>query len=135
MVITMIIMDVVHLTIMKTFHNYLIASVLSRTHLHGMKRQINMCIFVIEFHNLIEFNPKNLLKELNWIELNSIKFNLIEISTKTQTMLNPKEKNIMFSSINFNLWIHSMYLNSIQIQLSCMESNCIMQIQVFHYAT
>jgi hypothetical protein len=59
------ILDVVHLTIMKTFHNYLIASLLSPTHLYGMKRQINMCIFVIEFHNLIEFNPKKLLKELN----------------------------------------------------------------------
>jgi predicted RNA-binding protein with TRAM domain len=35
---TMIIMDVVHLTIMKTFHNYLIASLFSSTHLHGMKK-------------------------------------------------------------------------------------------------
>jgi hypothetical protein len=98
-------MDVVHLTIMKTFHNCLIASLLSPTHLHGMKRQINMCIFVIEFHYLIEFNSTKLLKELNWIWLNPIKFNLIEISTKTLTVLNPKEKNIVFSSINFNLWI------------------------------
>jgi hypothetical protein len=37
--------------------------------------------------------------QLNWIE-----FNQIEISL---TMLNPKEKNIIFSSIHFNLeiWI------------------------------
>ncbi len=112
MVIAMITMDVVHLTIMKIFHNYLIASLLSLTHLHGMKKQIKMCFFVIEFHNLIECNPIKLLKELNWIWIefnwiwfNLIKFNLIEILVKTLTMLNPKENSIVFSSINFNLWI------------------------------
>jgi hypothetical protein len=83
-----------------------------------------MCIFVIEFHNVIEFNPTKLLKELNWIWLNPIKFNLIEISMRRILCL------VQLTSI---YEFHSMYLNSIPIQLSCVESNCIMQIQVFHY--
>jgi len=57
--------------------------------------------------------------QLIWIWFNSTKFNLVETSLKTQTMLNPKEKNIVFHSIHFNLgiWIeyelHSIYLNYI----------------------
>jgi hypothetical protein len=38
-----------HVTIMKTFHNYLIISLISPTQLHDMKRQINMCLLIIEF--------------------------------------------------------------------------------------
>ncbi len=57
--------------------------------------------------------------QLNWNWFNSTKLNLVEISLKTQIMLNPKENNIVFGSIQFNLgiWIeyelHSIYLNYI----------------------
>jgi hypothetical protein len=45
--------------------------------------------------------------QLNWIWFSSTKLNLVEISLETQIMLNPKEKNIVFGSIQFNLgnWI------------------------------
>ncbi len=83
-------------------------------------------IFTFGWIQLNKIMQKNQLKPiwiqpicivLNWIWFNSTKFNLVEISLKTQTMLNPKEKNIVFGSIHFNLgiWIeyelHSTYLN------------------------
>jgi hypothetical protein len=106
-VITMTIMDVIHLRIMKTFHNYLIPSLLSPIQLHGYERPFHNWIFIIwldstqhtyenKFNsNWFEFNQF----VLNWVWFSSTIFNSIEISMKTWTMLNPKEKNIVFNSI------------------------------------
>jgi hypothetical protein len=56
--------------------------------------------------NMNFFLFKPIWNEMNWILLNSTKFNSIEISLKTLfTMLNPKEINIVFNSFHFNLGI------------------------------
>jgi len=60
-----------------------------------MKSQRNMCLFIIWFNSTQQFYEKNSI-ELN---LNQIIMYSIEISMKILTMLNKKEKNIMFSLI------------------------------------
>jgi len=67
-------------------------------------------MFIIRWIHHKKIMKKNWFKpiwnEMNWIILNSTKFNSIEISMRTLlTMLNPKEKNIVFNSFHFNLGI------------------------------
>jgi hypothetical protein len=95
----------------------------------------------VSFHNLIEFNSTKLWKEFNWnkFELNWMWLNSIKISMKTLIILNPKEKNIVFSSIHFNLriWIelnsNSIELHSIQIALCKFIQYQIIQMKLNFY--
>jgi len=57
-----------------------------------------------------------------WIQFNSIQANSIQISKRTLTMLNPKEKNIVFGSIHFNL------VKIFEFNWVTFNSSCIMQI-------
>jgi len=78
---------------------------------------------LVEFHNFItqQNNQTNSFQQFfkNWIWFNLTKFNWIEIPLKILTMLNRKEKDVVFSLIEFNLgiWIQSNF-----------HSSCIMQI-------
>jgi hypothetical protein len=119
---------------MKKFYNYLIITFLSPTYLHENEKKINMYvpsydwIFTIWLNSTQQNYEKNWIKNcLNWIEFvfSSIEFNSTQISTRILTMLNSKKKNIVFSSIHFNLRI------LIQIQFNCIvfiHSICIMEI-------
>jgi hypothetical protein len=126
---------------MKTFHNYLIPSLLSPIRLHGHESSFHNWIFIIwldstqhiyenKFNsNWFEFNQF----VLNWIWFSSTIFNSIEISTKTLIMLNPKERKycVQFNSLQFK------NLDSIQLNLKSIECgfNFIIWIQFkLHYA-
>jgi len=63
----------------------------------------------------IQFKLGWIQSSSNWFQFNSIQPNSTQISKRTLTMLNPKEKNIVFGSIHFNSNLN------FWIQLSCIQ--------------
>jgi hypothetical protein len=130
-------LQIVHLTIMKTFHKYLSNSLLSSSQCDDYQNIPKLLNYLARFnpHTWVWKDKLTCVISKLWgkIQSNSTNFYLIQLKFqwKHYPCWTKKKKNIVFSSIHFNLWKFQLNIISFNIfefnWIAC-NSSCIMQI-------